>query len=443
VICPKCGEDNSGTFRFCGMCGTSLEPGPAAKAADKLSTLPSSEPVSSSSISRPAPRATFPSPSHSTSTPAIVPVQEPAQRSMERNTFNAPETRRQSVMETAPPERAPERAPQERQRERSVPPISGPSMLGLDQPGPISATSPRNAASDLEFDRPSTDRATLKSSRFDDDLSSDSLRQRSFSGLDSYMEPSNSGARRVVLLFVLLAALGGAGWWAYNNYIGLVQSRRAQSDTSSVIEPPTDSASSKPTAPEPAPAPVPPAGTAQSATPPSDVAEGPSENASPAPASTTTSSADAAPVRPAPRPAPVAKAQPPKPAPKQIPPRHEPAMAAATASRIPATPPADTGDASFRKAEAYLYGRGAAQNCNEAIKNLKDASAKSNAKARSTFGTLYATGHCVPRDLPTSYLWFALALRVDPNNQILEKDLTAVWNQMTPPERQMATRMKQ
>ncbi len=110
---------------------------------------------------------------------------------------------------------------------------------------------------------------------------------------------------------------------------------------------------------------------------------------------------------------------------------------------MPAAEPADTGDASFRKAEAYLYGRGAAQNCDEAIKNLKEASAKSNAKARSTFGTLYATGHCVPRDLPTSYLWFAMALRVDPNNQILEKDLTAVWNQMTPPERQMAARMKQ
>ena len=117
-------------------------------------------------------------------------------------------------------------------------------------------------------------------------------------------------------------------------------------------------------------------------------------------------------------------------------------MAAATASRMPAAE-ADTGDAAFRKAEAYLYGRGAAQNCDEAVKNLKAASAKSNAKARSTFGTMYATGHCVPRDLPTSYLWFALALRADPNNQILEKDLTAVWNQMTPPERQMAARMKQ
>jgi TPR repeat protein len=105
--------------------------------------------------------------------------------------------------------------------------------------------------------------------------------------------------------------------------------------------------------------------------------------------------------------------------------------------------PADTGDADFRKGEAFLYGRGAAENCDEAMKYLRAASAKSNAKARSMLGTMYDTGHCAPRDLPTSYLWFALALQVDPNNQILEKDLSAVWNQMTPPERQMATRMKQ
>jgi TPR repeat protein len=131
---------------------------------------------------------------------------------------------------------------------------------------------------------------------------------------------------------------------------------------------------------------------------------------------------------------------------KKAAPRREPTVAAAAVVRAPKpteAQPVDTGESSFRRAEAYLYGRGAAQNCDEAVKNLKDASAKSNAKARSTFGTMYATGHCVPRDLPTSYLWFALALRVDPNNQILEKDLTAVWNQMTPPERQMASRMKQ
>jgi hypothetical protein len=34
-------------------------------------------------------------------------------------------------------------------------------------------------------------------------------------------------------------------------------------------------------------------------------------------------------------------------------------------------------------------------------------------------------------------------LRAAPTNQILEKDLNAIWNQMTPPERQQATRMKQ
>ncbi len=105
----------------------------------------------------------------------------------------------------------------------------------------------------------------------------------------------------------------------------------------------------------------------------------------------------------------------------------------------PAVAPPE-GEALFRRGEAYLYGRGVAENCDQAIKYLKSASDKSHAKARSAFGTMYATGHCVPRDLPTSYRWFALALRVDPNNQILEKDLSAVWNQMTPPERQLATK---
>jgi TPR repeat protein len=135
----------------------------------------------------------------------------------------------------------------------------------------------------------------------------------------------------------------------------------------------------------------------------------------------------------------VAKPTAPPPATKIVAKRETPATSPKTA---PAVAP-DSSDADFRQAEAYLYGRGGRENCDEAVKLLKAASAKSNAKARSAFGTMYATGHCVPRDLPTSYLWFALALKVDPNNQILEKDLSAVWNQMTPPERQQATRMKQ
>jgi len=124
-------------------------------------------------------------------------------------------------------------------------------------------------------------------------------------------------------------------------------------------------------------------------------------------------------------------------------PKNTPAHPSASTTASGPPDSGGTGDADYRKAEAYLYGRGVPENCDEAVRLLKAASAKQSAKARSTFGTMYATGHCVPRDLPTSYEWFALALRVDPNNQILEKDLTAIWNQMTPPERQMATKQKQ
>jgi hypothetical protein len=114
------------------------------------------------------------------------------------------------------------------------------------------------------------------------------------------------------------------------------------------------------------------------------------------------------------------------------------------AERVSPTKPAaeatDTGDGLFRQGERYLYGRGGTQDCTNAIKYLKQASDKQNPKARSAMGTMYATGHCVPRDLPSAYRWFALALRVDPNNTVVEKNLSGVWNQMTPPERQLATK---
>jgi len=175
--------------------------------------------------------------------------------------------------------------------------------------------------------------------------------------------------------------------------------------------------------------------------PSAGVPEAPSENTGAGPEATPkTADAETKSVEES-KPAAPAKIAPVKPIDKRRA-KHEPRL---TAKRSPSPPPTadDTGDADFRKGEAYLYGRGAPKNCDQAVKYLKTASAQSNAKARSTFGTMYATGHCVPRDLPTSYLWFALALRADPNNQILEKDLSAIWNQMTPPERQLATRMKQ
>jgi TPR repeat protein len=283
----------------------------------------------------------------------------------------------------------------------------------------------------------------------------DSLRERSFSGLDSFFEPEQprNGVGRILLLLVLLAALGAAGWWAYTNYLGATEPRKAEIPTSTAAPASGESAAeTPPTKPESKDAAAAPdAGSSQPAVPsaaPSSAAassgivpEGSSENASPS------SDAEAKPVV-EPKPA-TPKVTPEKiAATKKIAAKREPGVTSARAAKAEASkqpPPeaVDKGDADFRKADAFLYGRGAAENCDQAVKYLKSASAKSNAKARSAFGTMYATGHCVPRDLPTSYLWFALALQVDPNNQILEKDLNSVWSEMTPPERQLATRMKQ
>jgi hypothetical protein len=326
---------------------------------------------------------------------------------------------------------------------KTVPPISGPSMLGLDGLGTQGASSQPGLKQAVH--EPTYQPAYQPTM--------DSLREKSFSGLDSFFEPERpkNGARRILLMLVLLAALGGAGWWTYTNYLSADQPRKAETAASSsapgTSEPTAETNSEAKTATA-APDAGSPQTTSSAASPSEAVPEGPSENASAG------SDTAAKPTSPEAQPAAEAKPTTPKVTPEQ---QHAPAEKIAAkreagvnsrvsrgeTSKPTAAEAVDTGDADFRKADAFLYGRGAVENCDQAVKYLKAASAKSNAKARSAFGTMYATGHCVPRDLPTSYLWFALALQVDPNNQILEKDLSAVWSEMTPPERQLATRMKQ
>lgn len=101
----------------------------------------------------------------------------------------------------------------------------------------------------------------------------------------------------------------------------------------------------------------------------------------------------------------------------------------------------DATDSSVRVAEKYLYGQGVRQDCSRALTLLRSAADSSNSKARSLLGTMYATGHCVPRDLPNSYHWLALALREEPNNRWLSRDLQSVWNQMSDSEKQTAMRL--
>jgi TPR repeat protein len=93
--------------------------------------------------------------------------------------------------------------------------------------------------------------------------------------------------------------------------------------------------------------------------------------------------------------------------------------------------------------EKYLYGRGVSQSCEKGLSYIKPAAEKSNSRAMITMGALYATGHCLSRDLPTAYRYFALALRRDPDNSALKQNVEKVWEQMTPSERQLAIRMTQ
>jgi hypothetical protein len=363
LICPKCGENNSDNYRFCGMCGTLLEV-----------RRPSGTPLPSAPIMT-APRMTnAPEPPH----PLLV-----------HDTI--------------------------RPANKQVPAISGPSMLGLNLTGVNQSGQNQSSSNQFGPNQPSID----------------VLRDEAFSGLDSFFEQEQpkTGGRRILILVILLAALGGSGWWIYANYLGPADSRKPA--TQNVAR-------------------TPDVGSSQAPAPSAAVPEHPSESASANPGSTP-QAADAqakpAPEEQPPTPATVTPPAPVAVTPSKSAPREKiatkPRPSVVSPKNVPVALAADTGDAEFRKGEAYLYGRGMPQNCDEAVKYLKAASAKSNAKARSTFGTMYATGHCAARDLPTSYLWFAMALRVDPNNQILEKDLNAIWNQMTPPERQMATRMKQ
>jgi hypothetical protein len=95
------------------------------------------------------------------------------------------------------------------------------------------------------------------------------------------------------------------------------------------------------------------------------------------------------------------------------------------------------------EAKKYLYGRGAPQSCEHGMHLLRPAAEQSNPKAMVEMGALYSAGLCTPRDLPTAYRWFALALRKEPENVSLQSDLKKLWGEMTQPERQQAIKLSQ
>lgn len=104
-----------------------------------------------------------------------------------------------------------------------------------------------------------------------------------------------------------------------------------------------------------------------------------------------------------------------------------------------AAPQANPGSELVTSGEKYLYGRGAPRSCNQAAIYFNAAAAKQNPQAFSHLGALYATGECVPRDRAVAYAWFRRAYAKEPNNHYFEQNLTMLWREMTPEERQRAT----
>ena len=282
-------------------------------------------------------------------------------------------------------------------------------------------------------------------------------------------EPPRTHGRLYLALLLLLLSGGLLAWhWQRDGYpwAGLAQSTVAgKAPTSSPSEPAQVAAAPTPAAPNTTPSDAAPAkGTtvgdgvqpaagapsAEGATSPDPIAVvKPPEQAPPAAdgvdAGETTAKPPAASPQDQTTDAPAAAGSPAQRVPdKEVPATETPSPPAAPVQRpaavkpSPTTPTVSPEDRLVDQGERYLYGRGAPADCALAQRNLMIGARQSNPKAQTLLGAMYATGHCVSRDLPTAYRWFAKALHGDPGNSRVQRDLEVLWKQMTPEERQLA-----
>jgi len=411
VRCPRCGNENPESNRFCGMCGTTLLKAPATAAVGQ-SQAPGTvaRNGAESSVAAPTPTAA-----------KTIPPPEPPTGS-------------------------------------ASPVISGPSFLGLNQPA-----SSQPAPSGRQRSSLSIDPHSAPSSRNLDYL------------LEDEEEPRSGGAWKFVLIVVALALAVGLGYlrWKHQGLGWLLSGTKSAPAATQTSEAPdasapapaaSGSASTSPPAASPT-APAQPAATDSTAAP-----------SSPAPASATTAPGTTSSTEPAPATNPTGLPSTAAPAPATSAPgegaksESTPATAAPPATAKDSSPSAsDAPDATADKpkdvpikptpkpavrvkpakadpvaeAQKYLYGRGARQDCERGMRLLKPVAAQSNPKAMIEMGALYSAGLCTPRDLPTAYRWFALALRKDPENQAVQTDLKKLWGEMTQPERQLAIKLSQ
>jgi hypothetical protein len=395
VRCPRCGNENSEQNRFCGMCGASLLATPAPKAAEPQAVPVAASPTAAGVVAEPA---------HDRPRPVV----------------------------------------------ESSSSISGPSFLGLNDPGPNQGA-PRKRAS-LSIDPHSAPGSNL-----------DYL-------LDEEEPQHHWGIGKFLLILIALALAVGFGYLRFKDqglaWLSGLKKPAVVAQDSTTPDTTAPPASSPSITPDPQP-PVQPAAAAPQPTT-AVPANAPSGNAAASPAPATASPDTSAPAdtskppdtsKPAETAPPVAntdKAASPTekdsstaeestdaPAPATKPAeKPKPAPKAPAAKPSAAARPATAYDP-VSEAQKYLYGRGAAQDCDRGLRLLRPAANQANPKAMIEMGALYSAGLCAPRDLPTAYRWFALALRKDPENTAVQTDLQKLWGEMTQPERQLAIKLTQ
>jgi len=283
-------------------------------------------------------------------------------------------------------------------------------------------------------------------------------------------EQPKSHVGLIILLFVALGAAGFAGWqWKHNgfpfNRMGSSGSQASaspsevapapNSDQQTHIDKPmtgagevlptqADQNAQNQTPGKPTETDIPPANGAAGQNSAAPQNQGPQQNATTTPTKNDTSAERQNAASPDENATEETNAAPPPGVAKASRVAKEPARTRApkpTTSRQALVPGAGSSpDADLELAgEKYLYGNGVPQNCARAESSLRTAAMHGNSKAETVLGTMYATGHCVGRDLPSAYRWFARALHEEPQNSRISADLQVLWRQMTPQEKQLAT----
>jgi hypothetical protein len=249
-------------------------------------------------------------------------------------------------------------------------------------------------------------------------------------------EPRSVHMGRWVAVLVVVAVVAGSGWhWRreMRSWISMT------AKNPEVTQATTDTGTVSPvTAPPEAAAPSTAVSSSRTATPQPAPADSATQNATSA--TPTAGALDQTATQPSQAVTDATKREP-EPQEEQVPLAKKPALKpAATKMEYKATAKNESAEALEAQGEDYLYGHGVRADCGLAGKSLLAAAAQSSTKAQTVLGTMYATGHCVTRDVPVAYRWFARASHQDPRNVRLQRDMEVLWAQMTPQERELAAK---